>query len=204
MPHPNIIIAITGASGSGKTTLANYLQDSLGKSKCTIICQDSYYKDLSHLDAQKRAQTNFDHPSSIDFYKLQLDLLRLKNNQRIEQPMYDFKNHCRKTDTKTIKPKPYIIIEGTLVLSQEIIRKLLDYSVYLEVDLDLCLKRRIYRDTRERGRSVESINKQYEAFVVPMYYEFIKPSKKFAHLVTDEDNFQLLSRKIIDQIKKSK
>lgn len=202
MDKKNIIIAIAGASGSGKTTLAHYLHQAIGPKNSVVLCQDSYYKDLSHLTAQERETNNFDHPDSIDFDQLQNDLWQLKNNNSIKQPIYDFEQHCRSSTTQTISPSPYIIIEGTLILSQELIRNLIDYSIYLEVDLDLCLLRRINRDTKERGRSIESIHKQYSATVVPMYHKFVKPSKQFAQLQTSEKNFNILSKKIIEQLKK--
>lgn len=178
----SIVIGIAGASGAGKTTLAKKMKEALGE-KVTIICQDSYYKDLSHLSKEERGRTNFDAPASIDFDLLAHHLKMLKEGSAIECPIYDFVTHCRIKETVTVKPQKITIIEGCLVLAVPEIRSLFDMKIYVDADMDICLCRRIERDQNERGRKFPDIKSQYLTTVRPMFLKHIAPSKAYADLI---------------------
>lgn len=177
-----LIVGIAGASGAGKTTLAKKLVASLGEYSI-IISQDSYYHDLSHLPIEARAQTNFDHPDSIDFDLLEKHLLALKEGKKITQPVYNFKTYSRSEKTEEIIPKQIIIVEGCLLLAVPKIRELLDIKLFVDTDLDICLVRRIERDQRERGRHFDDIRAQYFKTVRPMFLKYIAPSKVHADMI---------------------
>ncbi|MCP5506354.1 MAG: uridine kinase [Chlamydiales bacterium] len=183
----SIVIGIAGASGAGKTTLAKKLKESLGD-HVSIICQDNYYKDLSHLSIRERAATNFDDPDSIDFNLLQRHLLELKQGKAIDLPTYDFVTHSRTKSTVKIQPKKITIIEGCLVFAVPEIREVCDMKLFVEADMDICLCRRIERDQKERGRTFPDIRDQYLKTVRPMFLKHIAPSKSFADLIIPNPN----------------
>ncbi len=178
----NLIVGIAGGTGSGKTTLAQYLVDEL-KDKAVIINQDSYYYDLSHLSSAEKKTKNFDHPNAIDFNLLGQHIALLKQGLPIEQPMYDFITCTRKKETISVQPSSIIIFEGILLLAVPAIRDLLDVKIFVEVDDDLRLLRRLDRDMQERGKSFEETKVQYLATVRPMHQAFVEPSKKYADLI---------------------
>jgi len=182
-----LVVGIAGASGAGKTTLAIKLAESLGE-HATLICQDSYYQDLSHLSQNERAQTNFDHPSSIDFALMRQHILALKEGKNISQPIYDFKTHAQTEQKNDVQAKKILIIEGCLLLAVPEIRDLLDIKLFVDTDLDICLVRRIERDQKERGRSFTDIRTQYFNTVRPMFFKFIAPSKAFADMIIPAHN----------------
>ncbi|CCB88879.1 uridine kinase [Simkania negevensis] len=177
-----LVVGIAGASGAGKTTLARKLVQSLGQ-YATLICQDSYYQDLSHLPHEERARTNFDHPSSIDFELMRAHILALKEGKNITQPIYDFTAHSRTSKTTQVEAKKILVVEGCLLLAIPEIRELLDIKLFVDTDLDICLMRRIQRDQKERGRTFQDIQNQYFVTVRPMFFKFIAPSKVFADMI---------------------
>ena len=177
-----IIIGIAGGTGSGKTTLARQLEQTFGDDIVTIS-QDSYYKDLSHKQPQERALVNFDHPDALDFKLLTEHLSQLKQFLPIQAPCYDFKTHTRISAVVDVQPKHVIIVEGILLFTQEEIRNLLDLRIFIDTPDDMRLLRRIFRDINERGRSLESISRQYLASVKPMHDQFIAPSRQHAQLI---------------------
>ncbi len=177
-----ITIGIAGGSGSGKTTLAQTLASSLS-AHVVLIEEDCYYKDLSHLPATERAKTNFDHPDSIDFDRFCHDIALLRKGQPIQKPIYDFKTHTRKKETKLVQPADIIIVEGILVLAEEKMRDLCDLKVYVKTDDDLRLLRRIERDINERGRDFASVQQQYLLTVKPMHMQFVEPTKQYADVI---------------------
>lgn len=162
------IIAIAGGSGSGKTTLANQLRDILGKDNTTILSQDAFYKDRSHLTPEKRVLCNFDNPDAIDWYLFHDVVNTLKNGNTANVPNYDFVTHTR-SGHHQIEGKETLIIEGHLLLTHPQVRKLFDVSFFLSVDLDIMFIRRLQRDISERGRTSESVWTQYLNDVRPMY-----------------------------------
>lgn len=181
------IIAITGASASGKTlfaqTIYKELMQELEGRPLAVLEEDAYYRDQSHLDMSVREQTNYDHPKAFEHELLVKHILALKNGSDVEVPIYDFANHTRDSGVRLVEAADFVLVEGILLLSDPALRELFDVRVFIDTPLDICLLRRIERDTQERGRSFESIAEQYKATVRPMYYEHIEPSKPHAHIV---------------------
>lgn len=184
---PCIIIGIAGASASGKTLLADTLYKELkadvGKDWIDIIPEDSYYKCQDHLTYEERIKTNYDHPNSMDHDLLINQLQALKAGKSVEIPLYDYVNHTRKKETRPFTSKRVIILEGILLLTDPRIREELNFSIFVDTPLDICLIRRMQRDMNERGRSMESVIAQYRATVRPMYLQFIDPSKQYADVI---------------------
>jgi uridine kinase len=177
-----VLIGIAGASGSGKTSAAASIINSLELDKVLTIQEDSYYKDLSDIPFAERKTRNFDHPDAFDHDLLAEHLLQLLNGEAVSQPIYDYKLHTRSKETKTVGPGTLIILEGILVLSNAQLRKLMDYRVFVETPLDICLARRLKRDMKERGRTADSVIKQYTETVRPMYLQFVEPSRQYADI----------------------
>ena len=169
---------------SGKTTLARNIYESLGGDKlCSYLVHDDYYKDISHLSIEERAATNFDHPDSLDTDLLIEHVQALKEGKTIEVPNYDFSTHMR-TDRRTKKlPKPVILIEGILIFSDSRLAQLLDCKVFVDTDPDIRFTRRLMRDTKERGRTVEQVIEQYHNTVRPMHNCYVEPSKESADII---------------------
>jgi len=181
------IIAIVGASASGKTlftqTIYEELNEELGSSSLAVLEEDAYYRDQSHLPVKLRENTNYDHPDAFEHELLVSHLESLRAGKTIEVPVYDFTKHNRSSETRRVTSAGVVIVEGILLLSNPKLRHLFDIKVFIDAPMDICLLRRIERDMRERGRSLESIASQYETTVRPMYYEFIEPCKQFADVV---------------------
>lgn len=177
-----VLIGIAGASGSGKTSVAASIIRSLESDAVVTIQQDSYYKDLSGIPLAERQGIDFDHPDAFDNDLLVQHLLQLVSGEAVSLPIYDYKLHTRSTETKTVGPGTLIILEGILVLSNAQLRKLMDYRVFVETPLDICLARRLKRDIRERGRTADSVIKQYTETVRPMYLQFVEPSRQYADI----------------------
>jgi len=177
------IIGIAGGTGSGKTTVAKKIYESLNGINVTVIQQDSYYKDLGHLTLEERKKNNFDHPSSIDNELLVQHLKKLINREEVEMPIYSFTNYTRMKKTNKVSPKDIIILEGILVLEEEKVRDFLDVKIYVDTDEDERFIRRLIRDTKKRGRTMESVIKQYLTIVKPMFLQFVEPSKRYADIV---------------------
>ncbi|MFC4700373.1 uridine kinase [Glaciecola siphonariae] len=180
-----IIIAISGASGSGKSLFTQNLALKLGHNHqhVLVLQEDHYYKSQDHIPLEKRADTNYDHPDAFEHDLLGQHLLALKNGEAIEYPAYCYKTHTRLDTSETIQPAPIIIIEGIMLLTQIQLFDHFDIKVFVDTALDVCLMRRMLRDTQERGRSMVSVANQYENTVKPMYHKFIEPSKTFADLI---------------------
>ena len=177
-----LIIGIAGGSGSGKTFLTKKIFRSL-KTKCVVIHQDSYYKDLSHLEMKERISNNFDHPNSIDIKLLMKDVKTLINGESILQPLYDFSNHTRKKKYLTITPKPIIIVEGVLIFHFKELINLFSLKIFLDIEPDIRFIRRLKRDVKERKRQVKDICKQYLNFVKPMHELFVEKTKYNSDIV---------------------
>lgn len=181
-----MIIGICGGTGSGKTTIARKIIETVGSDKVALITQDSYYRNLADMPLDERHQVNFDHPDSIDSEMLANHLKRLKLGQPIEMPIYDFRTHTRSEKTERIEPKPVIIVEGILIFAEPKILNLLDVKIYVDTPDDIRFIRRLQRDIRERGRTVESVIEQYFSTVRPMHLEFVEPSKRYADIIIPE------------------
>ncbi len=182
-----VIIGIAGASASGKSlfaeTIYHELKEELGAHYISIMKEDSYYKDQTHMAMEDRIVNNYDHPNAFDHSLLVHHLDELKAGRTVNVPIYDYKIHNRIEDTIEMIPRKIILIEGILLLGDRAIRKRLDASVYMDTPLDICLLRRLQRDIEERERSLESVIRQYRETVRPMYIEFVDPSKQFADLI---------------------
>ncbi len=181
-----ILIGITGGTGSGKTTVAEAIHSAFEGNSITMIMQDSYYKDQSHITFEERLKTNYDHPHSIDMDHLIRDLKSLMSGQSIDMPVYDFAEHTRKSETIKIVPTDIIIVEGILVLDDKNLRDLLDIKIYVDTDADIRILRRMQRDINERGRSMESVINQYLNVVRPMHEQFTEPTKRYADIIIPE------------------
>lgn len=182
-----LIIGIAGGTGSGKTTVARSVIERLGTGKVTFISQDSYYKDYPHLGLEERARMNYDHPLMFDNDLLVEQLSLLKEGKPAYAPVYDFGIYGRSaTERETLLPNPIVILEGLHVLYEEKLRGLLDIKVFVDTDPDVRILRRVVRDIEERGRTIQSVYRQYMETVKPMHEAFIEPSKKYADLILPE------------------
>lgn len=181
-----VLVGIAGGTGSGKTTVALRIQEGVGESNCCVIQHDWYYHDRSHIDEDERGNINFDHPDSLDNALLTEQLQALKSGETIEAPQYDFSEHIREEETKTISPQSVIVVEGILLFAIPPLRDVFDMRLYVDTDADIRAFRRIRRDIRERGRDFESIREQYYETVRPMHLEFVEPSKRWADLIIPE------------------
>lgn len=181
------IIAVVGASASGKTlfsqTVFDELLPELGAEGISIIKEDAYYRCQDHLSMEHRLATNYDHPAAFEHELLQEHLQELVKGNHVESPIYCYKTHTRLPETNTLQPTPIILLEGIMLLSNAALRNCFDIKVYMDTPLDICLIRRIKRDTIERGRTLEGITAQYLETVRPMYYQHIEPAKTFADIV---------------------
>ncbi len=196
------IVGIAGGTGSGKTTLARKIREGLGEAS-NLIQFDWYYRDLSHLPLKDRETVNFDHPASLESELLVENLRALKRGEAVDVPMYDFKTHSRTTETMHIEPLPVIVVEGILLFCFEPLREMLDIKIFVDTDPDIRAFRRIRRDMRERGRTFDSIRKQYYASVRPMHLEFVEPSKRYADIIIPEGGSNLIALDLlIERLKK--
>lgn len=188
----NKVIGITGGSGSGKTTIVKKIAEVV--SDFTFIPQDNYYKSARDLigeevDNHNITKFNFDHPDAFDNNLIIEHLKKLRNNENIEMPQYDFVYHKRLDTTITIKPAKLIIFEGILVLNNKAVRNLIDLKIFVDTPDDIRFIRRLRRDIEERGRTVESVIDQYLSTVRPGYYEFIEPTKRYADIIIPEGGY---------------
>ncbi len=177
------IIGIAGGTGSGKTTVVRKIVESLPTEQVTVIPQDSYYKDSSHIPMEQRQEINFDHPSSLEFNLLVDHIRRLKCGESIQQPIYSYLTCTRASETIPVLPKKVVIVEGILILTHEPLRDLMDIKIFVDADADDRLARVIYRDITERGRTVVKVLDRYDKTVKPMHLQFIEPTKRYADII---------------------
>jgi len=181
-----LVIGIAGGSGSGKTTVAQVILQRVGPDRIAFIQHDAYYKDLSGLPPTQRAEVNFDHPNSLETELMIQHVTRLKDGESVEVPIYDFATHSRTTRTYTVKPRGVILIEGILIFVEPSLRELCDLKIYVDTDSDIRFIRRLQRDISERGRTADSVVKQYMSTVRPMHLEFVEQSKRYADVIIPE------------------
>ncbi len=196
------VIAITGPSGSGKTTIASKLLEQVSQQQSAVLLsEDNYYKDQSHLSLEQRLETNYDLPQAYE-HTLLIDQLRaLKQGKKVEAPLYCFKNHTRKQETITLQSPDVLIVEGLMLLTNPELVEEFDVSAYIDTPIDICLLRRLNRDIKERGRSVECITDQYLQAVRPSLKGFIEPSAEKAQMIlSDFESDQTLIAHLISQV----
>ncbi|HSB62031.1 MAG TPA: uridine kinase [Vicinamibacteria bacterium] len=181
-----VLVGIAGGTGSGKTSFAQKIQDRVGADLCLNLNQDSYYKDGSTLEPAAQAAINYDHPDAFDTPLLVGDLRDLKAGRPVPHLTYDHASYARKVLPDPLTPRPLMILEGILVLVEEPLRRLMDIKLFIDTDSDVRILRRLQRDLKERGRSFESVTKQYLESVRPMHLEFVEPSKRYADLIVPE------------------
>lgn len=178
-----LLIGIAGGSGSGKSTVARNVAAALGTASVAFIDMDGYYHSASHLSFEERRKINFDHPDAIDWELLLAQLTALAAGRPIEKPEYDFTTHTRSERTTHVPAADVVVADGILVLADPRIRALFDVKVFVEVDADIRLIRRLQRDIVERGRPLAEIIDQYLTTVQPMHLEFVEPSKRYADVI---------------------
>lgn len=198
-----IVIGVTGGSGSGKTSVSRRIVEAFPGLSILLLEQDAYYKDQSHLTFEERIKTNYDHPFAFDGDLLVEDLKKLIAFQEIQKPVYDYVHHTRSSEVIMQTPKDVIILEGLFVLDDPKLRELMDIKIYVDTDDDIRIIRRIKRDMQERGRSLDSIIKQYLTQVKPMHHQFIEPTKRLADIIIPEGgNNQVALDLIVTKIAK--
>jgi uridine kinase len=178
-----LVIGVAGGSGSGKTTVTEAILERVGRERIALLPHDAYYQDLSHLPLEQRAQVNFDHPYAFDntLYLAHLDALVA--GQQVEMPTYDFTTYVRLPEVMIVSPQPVVLLEGILIFADAALRERMGIKLYVDAESDLRIIRRIERDTRNRGRTVESVIEQYLNTVRPMHLEFVEPSKRYADII---------------------
>jgi uridine kinase len=194
---PPLVIGIAGGSGSGKTTLAHLILERIGAERIAFLPHDAYYKDLSDLPPNQRVMINFDHPDSLDTDLMIQHIQLLKDDQPIDLPVYDFKNHTRTSQFRRVEPRPVIMVEGILIFVDPVMRRLLDVKVFVDTDSDIRFIRRLERDIAERGRTTEMVIRQYQATVRPMHLEFVEPSKRYADVIIPEGGLNEVAMEMV-------
>jgi uridine kinase len=177
--------------------VADAIVQVVGRDKIAFLHHDAYYRDLSHLTIEERAKTNFDHPNSLETELLIEHLTLLKSHKTAQVPIYDFKTHSRTKETITEEPRKVIVVEGILIFAEPELLKLLDVKIFVDTDDDIRFIRRMERDVRERGRTVESVVKQYYDTVRPMHLEFVEPSKRNADVIVPEGGYNRIAIEMI-------
>jgi uridine kinase len=188
-----VIIGIAGGTGSGKTTVARAIYDRVGRDRIEWISHDAYYRNFEGLNPEEKHKINFDHPDSLESELLARHIDVLSKGAAVEIPIYDFTTHSRKTETQRVEPRKVIIVEGILVLAEAELRKRIDIKLFVDTPPDIRFVRRLMRDIRSRGRSLESVVEQYVTTVRPMHEEFVEPSKRYADLIIPEGGENLVA-----------
>lgn len=178
-----LIIGIAGGTGSGKTTVVNKIISSFPKGEVAVIPQDSYYKDSSHVPPQERSKINFDEPDAIEWPLLVQQLRELKEGKAIEMPTYSYLTCTRQEETVHVEPCDVVIVEGILVLTDPVMRSMMDVKCFVDADPDDRLIRVIARDCIERGRTPQIVIDRYQDVLKPMHIMYIEPTKQFADLI---------------------
>ncbi len=198
-----ILIGIAGGSGSGKTTLADRLTERFGREEVSILRHDSYYKRHDELSYEERTKLNYDSPDAYETELLCEHIRQLKAGNGVDVPVYDFTVHNRSDRTEHVDPAPVIVLEGILILADPRLLELMDVKIYVDTDSDERILRRMKRDVRERGRSIESVMDQYLTTVKPMHELYVEPSKRAADLIVPRGGKnEVALEMLIDRVKK--
>ncbi len=183
MDYKTTIIGIAGGTGSGKTTVVNKIVETLPPHYVAVVPLDSYYNDTTGLTDEERKAINFDHPDAFDWKLLTKQVDELRNGRAIEQPTYSYILSNRLPETIHVEPKPVIIVEGILALSNRKLRDIMDLKIFVDTDPDERLIRNIQRDTIDRGRTVSMVVDRYLEILKPMHEQFIEPTKRYANII---------------------
>lgn len=198
-----LVVGICGGTGSGKSTLAERIRDTFSD-ECVYIQMDSYYKNNAHMEYEERCKVNYDHPDAFDTDLFINQIQELKAGHAVDIPQYDFTVHLRKVEKKHIEPKRIIILEGILLFESTKLTSLMDMKIFVDTDADVRILRRAIRDVNERGRTLDSVRKQYLTTVKPMHEKYIEPSKKLADIIVPEGAFNQVAFEMIVSAIKSK
>jgi uridine kinase len=182
-----VVVGIAGGSASGKTTLAQGLAEALGPHRVLVLQQDWYYRDSSNLDSAARDAQNFDRPEALELKLLRLHVRLLRKGKTLSRPDYDFATHTRSPRWQQLEPRELVLLEGTLILTDRALRKLLDIRIYVDTPTEVRLARRLNRDVTERGRDAHSCLEQHQHTVWPMHDLYVEPSRRHADLVVAGD-----------------
>ncbi len=193
-----MVIGIAGGTGSGKTTLTVRLKEKFGED-VSVLYHDNYYKSHSDMPFEDRKKLNYDHPDAFDTGRLVADLQALCRGETIQSPTYDYTIHDRSEVTVAVKPTKVVVVEGILIFENQALRDLMDIKIFVDTDADVRILRRIMRDVKERGRSLDSVVKQYLTTVKPMHEQFVEPSKRYADIVVLEGGHNLVALDMIIQ-----
>ncbi|CAM8664502.1 Udk Uridine kinase [Comamonadaceae bacterium] len=177
------VIGVAGGSGSGKSTVTREVLASIGSGMASVVYQDDYYCDQTHLAPEERVKTNYDHPDAFDWPLMVQHMQALRRGEAIDMPTYDFVTHNRAPSTVVVNPAPVIVIEGLFALFDPELRKMMSLKIFVDTAADVRFIRRLQRDITERGRSTESVIAQYLETVRPMHKQFIEPTKRHAHVI---------------------
>jgi uridine kinase len=188
-----ILIGIAGGTGAGKTLVAQSIAQDLGNEEVLLLEQDMYYKDLQAIPLGERENRNFDHPDAFDSELLRTHLEALLSGGSADVPAYDMRTHTRLTSGRRVTGRRVIVLDGLLILEDPSIRQLMDIKLYVDADPDIRFIRRLKRDLTERGRTLDSIIRQYESSVRPMHLQFVEPSKRYADLIVPEGGYNFVA-----------
>jgi uridine kinase len=200
-----LLVGIAGGSGAGKTTVVDAIAVRTGREHVSVIQHDAYYRDRSSLSPEERSHLNFDHPDSLDTALLAEHLRVLAAGRPVHSPVYDFRTHTRTAESVLVEPRRVLIVEGILILVDEMLRQLFDIKVFVDTEPDIRIIRRLTRDVEQRGRTHESVIRQYLESVRPMHLAFVEPSKVHADVIIDggdlnETAIDSLIQKITDAL----
>ncbi len=193
-----MIIGIAGGTGSGKTTLTERLKAEF-QGDVSVLYHDNYYKSHSDMTYEERAKLNYDHPDAFETERMIADLQALRQGETVLCPVYDYTIHDRSPETLEVRPTKVILVEGILIFENKALRDLMDIKIFVDTDADVRILRRIMRDVKKRGRSLDSVVQQYLTTVKPMHEQFVEPSKRYADIVVPEGGRNLVALDMIIQ-----
>ena len=197
-----MVIGIAGGTGSGKTTLTLRLKERFGED-VSILYHDNYYRQHDEMPYEERCKLNYDHPDAFDTERLVEDLRALQRGETVHSPTYDYTVHNRAAETVEVRPAKVVLVEGILIFVDPVLRALMDIKIFVDTDADVRILRRIVRDVKKRGRSLDSVVQQYLTTVKPMHEQFVEPSKRYADLIVPEGGKNAVALEMIIQRVKS-
>ena len=191
-----MIIGIAGGTGSGKTTLTRRFKERFG-GHVSVLYHDNYYKQHDDMPFEERCKLNYDHPDAFDTDRMIQDIQALRRGETVHCPTYDYTVHNRSAETVEVHPTKVILIEGILIFENKELRDLMDIKIFVDTDADVRILRRILRDVKERGRSLDSVVEQYLTTVKPMHEQFVEPSKRCADIIVLEGGHNIVALDMI-------